>query len=207
MKTHRPLRSVAAWVFSLSLVACTSPTFGEALVLGGRTISADALNRGHTVYLSYCASCHGVVGDGKGPAAASIVPPPRDFTRTEFRYVSVPKGSLPTDEDLLRVLDRGVPGTHMSAWQGLDAPTRQAVVDYLKTFSPRWRTETPRTPLVLPADPWAGSSVAAVARGAEIYHGTGNCSCCHPTYQSDRAVGRAGTGAVGEDPRSGGDPG
>jgi len=39
-----------------------------------------SIARGQEVYQFYCIGCHGPVGDGKGPAAAYLDPPPFDFT-------------------------------------------------------------------------------------------------------------------------------
>ncbi len=35
-------------------------------------------------YRQYCASCHGMDGRGDGPAAAALVPPPADLTRSHL---------------------------------------------------------------------------------------------------------------------------
>ena len=37
--------------------------------------------RGRDLYGRYCSSCHGIHGDGRGPAAALLDTPPADFTR------------------------------------------------------------------------------------------------------------------------------
>ena len=39
-----------------------------------------ALERGHKIYQQFCINCHGPVGDGKGPAAKYLDPPPLNFT-------------------------------------------------------------------------------------------------------------------------------
>ena len=45
------------------------------------------LERGKQVFLNYCQGCHGVDGNGKGPAAAAISgAKPRDFTKEDFKY-------------------------------------------------------------------------------------------------------------------------
>ncbi|MGH2361229.1 MAG: c-type cytochrome, partial [bacterium] len=41
---------------------------------------------GQRVYAQRCAVCHGPNGRGNGPAAPSMIPRPRDFTRGEFKY-------------------------------------------------------------------------------------------------------------------------
>ena len=41
---------------------------------------------GQRVYAQRCATCHGPVGRGNGPAAASMMPRPRDCTQGQFKY-------------------------------------------------------------------------------------------------------------------------
>lgn len=40
---------------------------------------------GKEMYVSYCASCHGVAGKGNGPAAAALKVPPPDLTTLSRR--------------------------------------------------------------------------------------------------------------------------
>ncbi|MDJ0849974.1 MAG: cytochrome c [Myxococcota bacterium] len=41
---------------------------------------------GRELYVSYCASCHGLDGRGGGPRAAELMVPPPDLTRLHERY-------------------------------------------------------------------------------------------------------------------------
>jgi cytochrome c oxidase cbb3-type subunit 2/cytochrome c oxidase cbb3-type subunit I/II len=43
-------------------------------------VTEQNLLRGKEVFLQRCVGCHGVKGDGKGPAAPFLSPPPADFT-------------------------------------------------------------------------------------------------------------------------------
>lgn len=140
--------SVAAGVALGSglMAGCVEPEsrFTEPMVLGGQEVSAEVLNRGARVYALFCVSCHGVDGSGRGNASRSFDKPPRDFREGQFEYVSGPEGSLPTDDDLSQTIREGRPGTGMPAWNGLSPEDHHAVIQYIKTFSPRWRTETPK---------------------------------------------------------------
>ncbi|HEX9102107.1 MAG TPA: cytochrome c, partial [Polyangia bacterium] len=52
------------------------------------------------------------------------------------------------------------------------------VVQYIKSFSPQWRTERQGEAIVPSPDPWGEAHAAmAVARGDEVFHGT--CASCH----------------------------
>ncbi|MEX1367270.1 MAG: cytochrome c [Nannocystaceae bacterium] len=120
--------------------------FTEPIVLGGQQVSPEVLAKGARTYALYCVGCHAADGSGRSDRNRSRPVPPRDFSAAEFRYVSGPEGSLPTDEDLDATVRRGIPDNGMPAWAGLPEDDRHAVIQYLKTFSPRWRTEIPAAP-------------------------------------------------------------
>ena len=89
----------------------------EPLKLGdGRTVAAQTLERGRDVYTYYCVSCHGERGDGQGPSAVGMRPPPRSFRQGLFKFGGVSAGELPTDEALRRTVRRGLHGTPMQPW-------------------------------------------------------------------------------------------
>ncbi len=87
---------------------------------------------GKAVYDQHCAACHGANGDGNGPAAVWLYPKPRNFSSGLFKIQSTPAGSLPTDEDLLRSVTRGLPGSSMPSFTYLSESQRQEVVQYVK---------------------------------------------------------------------------
>src|SRR5664280_1114659 len=70
---------------------CSGPgkTFTKSMVLGGKKVSARRLNNGEHLFVTYCSACHGVNGDGKGPASIGLRPPPRNFTQGEFKFGAV----------------------------------------------------------------------------------------------------------------------
>ncbi|MDC0712216.1 cytochrome c [Stigmatella sp. ncwal1] len=168
-------------------VGCRSqaPKF-EPMTLGdGRTLSVAALERGYSVYMHYCMSCHGERGDGQGPSSVGMRPPPRNFRQGLFKFGGVAAGELPTDAALKRTVRRGLHGTPMLPWDVPEADV-EVVVQYLKTFSPRWREEAPGQPLAVSEDPWKGRAAEAVERGKAVYHvasaGHAGCSACHIAY-------------------------
>ena len=68
---------------------------------------------GKAVYQKWCAGCHGDNGAGDGEAARYMLPHPRDFTGAVYQIRSTANSELPTDADLLRAIDQGLPGTAM----------------------------------------------------------------------------------------------
>jgi mono/diheme cytochrome c family protein len=125
---------------TVQMVGCeTKPRFEAPMVLGGQEISAEVLNQGARVYDMRCASCHGNDGSGNGSAGRALKSPPRDFRTADFRYASGGEGSLPTDGDLSSVIRMGRIEEGMPAWAALSDDDVHAVVQYIKTFSPRWQ--------------------------------------------------------------------
>jgi len=151
------------------------PTSLVALVLARAAMAADPAT---AVYNHACAWCHGKDGRGDGPAAFSInkylSPRPRDFTRGRFKLRSTPSGQLPTDDDLLRTLERGIPG-YMPSFSGLTAGEPRLAVTAVKRLFPGFATAHP-TPIAVPPPP--PLDTAAAARGREVYAAAG-CAACH----------------------------
>ncbi len=188
-----------AAALALPPVGCgRRPTFTAPLTLGGQTVLAETLNEGRDAYTHYCRACHGEKGDGQGPSSPGMRPAPRDFTTGMFKFAGVAAGELPHDEDLTALVKRGLAGTPMLPWDISDRE-RTAIVQYIKTFSDRWKTETPGDRIVPPIeDPWVGKETLAIEQGKRLYHLTGlpkvpappntmptvflACGSCHPHY-------------------------
>ena len=175
---------------SLGGAACQGigpPEITEPQLLGGELVSVERLNRGRTSYHLYCQSCHGAKGDGLGPLGFHQVPRPRDLRLGIIKFARVASGSLPTDADLARVIQRGVPGTAMLAW---DVPEAELdpVVQYIKTFSPRWYREGAGAVIETSDNPWTDKPTDAISRGRALYHGVAKCTSCHPAYVDAAAV-------------------
>ena len=167
MTIHSKLARVALLIVS---------SFAGAARSEPRPIDAARSARGHGVYARYCISCHGGEGDGQGASARWLDPAPRDFTGAVFKWRTTPSGALPTDEDMLRTLKGGLYHTNMPPWAVLGDRDLRDVVEYLKTFSPRWLRETVPAPVVIPAEP--PDTRESRAAGAEIYKASG-CANCH----------------------------
>jgi mono/diheme cytochrome c family protein len=142
---------VKAFLFGLAtssvlVAACGSsePRFSAPMTLGGVEVSAEVLNQGARTFTMRCASCHGEDGSGNGAAGRALPEKPRDFREALFRYKSTPGDALPTDEDLAWVIKRGKVDNGMPANPGLTEQDVHALVQYIKTFSPRWTSAGPQ---------------------------------------------------------------
>ncbi len=84
--------------------------------------------RGRALFAQNCMSCHGAKGDGKGPAALGLVPPPTAFTdKSRARERSV--------FALYQVIEQGLPGTSMASFAGLPPQERWDLALYVSAFA------------------------------------------------------------------------
>ncbi|MGH7411275.1 MAG: c-type cytochrome, partial [Candidatus Methylomirabilis sp.] len=131
---------------------------------------------GKQVYEKRCAFCHGVDGKGGGAAAPFLEPRPRDFTRGLYKIRSTPSGMLPTDGDLFTTITEGMPGTSMPAWKKLPERERRSVVQYIKGFSDRFKSESP--PKGIEVSREVASSKESLDKGRQLYQDL-ECFSCH----------------------------
>ncbi len=93
------------------------------------------------LFREHCVTCHGVAGDGAGPASATQNPYPRDFRHGVFKWKSTERGDKPTRDDLVSLLKHGVPGTGMPAFTLLANDDIEALTDYVIYLSVRGEFE------------------------------------------------------------------
>ena len=130
------------------------PKDGEPPAEGEAAKGIDAISRvdkpgydrlhlalGRDVYTAQCAGCHGTTGDGQGPAAPHLNPPPRDYRNGVFKFTSTPRGSKPRRDDLRRIVTYGAKGTSMPAFRFMPEIEREAVIDYVQTLAARGELE------------------------------------------------------------------
>ena len=155
----------------------TRLTAGSALQLSDMEKYQDLLPRGKQVYFRRCVGCHGEKGDGNGPSARFLNPKPRDFTSGIFKFRSTVGGanSLPSDEDLFITVTHGLWGTAMPPWYEISAQERLAVIQFIKTFSKRWRNEKPGALIQIPEEP--AVTMESIARGQQQFETI--CAACH----------------------------
>jgi DMSO reductase family type II enzyme heme b subunit len=151
----------------------------SALLIVTALVAQDT-SAGKLVYTQWCAGCHGDNGAGDGEAARHMIPPPRDFTGAIYQIRSTASGQLPTDADLLRSIDEGLPGTAMPGWKTrLSDRQRRDVLAYIKTFSTFFADTSLRPqPIAFGSAPGGGSGAEAVQVGRQFYDSIG-CRKCH----------------------------
>lgn len=148
--------------------------------------SEEWIDYGKEVYAQRCAGCHGVTGDGNGPAATFMYKfRPRNFNLAVFKFRLV-KESLATDGDLMRTITRGVRGTAMPPWHMLPEKDRLSVIQYIKYELAVERSggspyryyveEPPGQPIFIGTPPKPSKTL--VTRGAEVWK-QAKCWECH----------------------------
>ena len=134
---------------------------------------------GKGLYLKYCSQCHGEQGDGQGFATPHLNPRPRDFRTGKFKVRTTPSGALPTHQDLVEIIRRGMPYTSMPAWPALSAQEASDLAYFIKTFSADFSNpEYAAQPVPLPSAPRATEE--SIELGKTLYVETG-CPRCHGT--------------------------
>jgi len=134
---------------------------------------------GKALYLKYCSQCHGEKGDGEGHGTPHLRPRPRDFTSGKFKIRTTANGALPTHQDLVNIIRRGMPYTSMPAWPDLSDQEVSNIAYFLTTFSPEFaKAENVPQPVQLPSAP--SSSNESVELGKKLYVDSG-CVKCHGT--------------------------
>ncbi len=134
---------------------------------------------GKTLYLKYCSQCHGEKGDGEGYATPHLLPKPRNFTTGKFKVRTTPTGALPTHQDLVNIIRRGMPYTSMPAWPNLADQEVSDLAYFIKTFSADFSNpEIVPKAVALPTPP--NASKESIELGKKLYEETG-CVKCHGT--------------------------
>jgi len=174
VSSEKLVRTLMLWAFCTALVI---PQIGlgqdDNAHVNGFTGRAHV---GKELFGRYCFGCHGPRGDGNGIEAQWVDPKPRDFTAAVFKCRSTPTGTLPTDEDLFNAITRGFDTTYMPQWRALPENQRVDLVAYIKTFSPRWKSEKPGTPITIPAE--TPLTADSILRGRGLFQKM-ECWKCH----------------------------
>src|SRR5580765_2241210 len=144
--------------FQISVTIAASLCAATALAQQARYLPAE-VEAGGRVYTSTCTGCHGPDGDG----VAGI-----NFSQGRYRRAA-------SDDDLVRIIVRGIPGTPMPP-TGMSEAQAATVVAYLRAMT-------------APAgDAPAGGDAS---RGRSVAAGKGQCLTCHSIAGSGGHAGPA----------------
>jgi mono/diheme cytochrome c family protein len=134
---------------------------------------------GKALYNKYCSQCHGEKGDGEGYATPHLYPRPRNFTTGKFKVRTTPNGALPTHQDLVNIIRRGMPYTSMPAWPTLADQEVSDIAHFITTFSADFaNAENIPKPMEFPSAPTATNET--IELGKKLYEENG-CLKCHGT--------------------------
>ncbi len=135
---------------------CAIPrTAGSAPIWETPRLAGEAerfARRGAEVFAHNCTGCHGPAGHGDGPAAAALLPAPRNLTTAQI-----------SSRRLSESLWNGLPGSSMPPWNDLATADLRGLVAYLTTLAP--------------AEPAPALTDAERSQGRAIY--TRECVVCH----------------------------
>ena len=193
---QRPLRrthvlGIGALLMAMALAPAAH---GFARSAYGRGLQ-ESEARGAQLFEAQCVLCHGAAGRGDGPAEELLFPAARDFSEGRFKLASTLNG-VPTDQDLVDTLRRGMPGSSMPGWAWMPEQDLQALALHVRELAVagivddlRARSSDPVTELwsrarllMTPGEPVRLSeetvpSAAVLARGKKSY--LANCAACH----------------------------
>ncbi len=153
MNPRRSRRNPTPWIWLACVIAGAAICIGSVLrgparFDRGAALAADAtptptpsvapvqpnlvLTRGRDLFVRQCAICHGESGDGAGPFAYLMNPRPRNFQKGKFKLTTT-VNQIPSEDDLLRTISRGMPGSAMPPWAHLPLTDLKALVAFVRS--------------------------------------------------------------------------
>ena len=170
-------RLVSRWCVAVLIALLGAARTGSVRV-AAQDVGTDAQREsGKRLYGKYCSQCHGEKGDGEGYATPHVSPKPRNFTTGKFKVRTTPSGALPTHQDLVNIIRRGMPYTSMPAWPNLSDQGVSNLAYFITTFSPDFSNpENAPKAVSLGSGPSATKETAEL--GKKLYEENG-CVRCH----------------------------
>lgn len=111
-------KSIPAMVAVAALLAAPAVRAGEAPAK-----TPELVEKGRLSYAKNCVACHGKGGQGDGPAAKALKPPPENLVTHPM------KGGAPA---VFAVLATGIKGTGMTAFKHLPEGERWALAYFVE---------------------------------------------------------------------------
>jgi len=173
----RRMALVVLFAATWFMAGCGDGGGGGALLVSGLS-AQDGGDLGEVTYVKWCAGCHGVDGTGNGIGAEYMLPRPRDFTRAQYQIRTTASGALPTDDDIMAIIDRWMPGTTMPGWENLlSDDEKEALVEYLKSFSRFFTPDEVPQPLDFGDATRVNDDV--LVEGERLFREVADCASCH----------------------------
>jgi mono/diheme cytochrome c family protein len=119
------LLTISALVFAHEMTGWMAPEEAKKMKNSVKATRAS-IQKGKEIYEQKCALCHGVKGDGKGPASAGLNPKPTNFKDSH--------GEMMTDGEHFWKITTGR-GPMPSYERDLTVEERWHVINYINTFS------------------------------------------------------------------------
>jgi len=121
--------ALAAGVVLIALAASrlglfTVTAFPTSFQASPTAFSARSIAAGAALFAQHCASCHGPQGQGDGPAAKDLTPPPPDLTAAHI--------SQHRDGDLYWWITNGIGNTMPQFAAALDDTARWTLIDFVR---------------------------------------------------------------------------
>lgn len=123
---------------------------------GGSTLknpwvpTKELVAKGKELFAVQCVSCHGAEGKGNGPAAAALIPPPRNFAVAQ----GWKNGRKPSQ--IFKTLKEGLAGSAMASFGTLPSDDRWALVQYVSSLGPTQEKDSVEDLKKVGIDPAAG---------------------------------------------------
>ncbi len=194
---RRPEAASIRWLAGLFICLCGLPALrsAEPTESLNQRIDRNTYAQGRFVFQKNCVPCHGRFGEGNGELVRDWEVLPRNFRLATFKYRSTPYGRLPTDEDLIRTIRRGIAGTAMPAFAKLQDEEIKSVIEFVKFLSPDWKEPALKgEPVPLPPRPaWFGEEKqrsTQAAFGRALFKDA--CAACHGPEGAGDGIAAAG---------------
>ncbi|HZR81571.1 MAG TPA: c-type cytochrome [Candidatus Binatia bacterium] len=172
---------------ALRMLACSfaaATLFATRASADPRPVTVADANAGKALYLQECAGCHGERGDGQGPAAEHVEPKPRQFTAEPFKLRTTATGQPPATADILRTIERGIPGTAMPSFRFLSPDDRKKIAAYVLKLADVLDEPEPEA-VQVDAKSAPPATPQTIAHGKELFEDAGCAKCHGPTGKGD----------------------
>jgi mono/diheme cytochrome c family protein len=130
--------------FNADALKAVDDSLNADAIVQALKVDPATLAAGSRSYRSHCLHCHGLEGNGRGPTGPWLNPSPRDYRQGIFKYTSSTQeqnSRKPRRDDLLHILNFGIEGTSMPAFNILSDEEREQLASYVIHLSMRGEVE------------------------------------------------------------------